>query len=55
MPKILHKTMAYKGDNEASETRRPQTDEGPSTILKRGQKYDIFQFTTNHKNQHKYG
>ena len=43
-----------KQANEASDSRWPQKAEGPSTMLKRGPKYDLLQFMTEPKTVHKY-
>ena len=41
--------MGQKGDKEASDGFWPQTEEGPSTKLKRGPKNGVLQLVTKHK------
>ena len=45
--------MGLKRDKEASDGFWPQTEEGPSTMLKRGPKHGILQFMTKPKTMHK--
>ena len=46
--------MGQKEDKEGSDGCRPQTDEGLSTMFKRGPKYDILQLMIKPKTVYKY-
>ena len=46
--------MGQNGDKEATDTCWPQTDEGPSTKLKRDLKYDLLQLMIKPKIVYKY-
>ena len=46
--------MGQKRDKEASDGFWPQTQEGPSIMLKRGPKYGILQLMIRPKKVHKY-
>ena len=46
--------VGLKEDKEVSDACWPQTDEGPSTKLKRDLKYDLLQFMIKPKTVHKH-
>ena len=54
MAKLSRKKVGLKGDKEVSDACWPQTDEGPSTKLKRDLKYDLLQFMIRAKTVYKY-
>ena len=52
--KTLMQEIGQNGDKEATDAFWSQTGEGPSTMLKRGPKYDLLKFSTRPKTAYKY-